>query len=162
MRMLALALPLLALLLAGCSSGSAKPKATATLAGTPVPSEDASAATLRQLNEVLQRQWGLEWDELHPAEQAVIPRQKYVDCNQATAVPQITNIRVVKTYDDPFDEPEIPEKTSKAVTLSYTVTVLGKQQTQSDTFHEINVAGRWRWTLVEPSVAAYQKGQCPP
>lgn len=132
-----------ALVLAACgSSGSGQ--------------ESASQALVRHLTFVSKGQYGPEWDELHPAQQAVVPRDKYMQCASEHVFP-ITDIKATEEYDDTITVPEAGSVVSRAVTVSYKL----KDQTQSQTFHEVKVDGKWRWVLDQKSIDAYKAGTCP-
>jgi len=168
--LLLVALASTALLFMGCNSNqktSTAPQLTTAEAidavavtGTPKPHESAGDAVKRQFDFISKGQWGREWDELHPGQQAVVPREKYVDCANATNV-NLTglSVDVIETYDDPMDISGVPEKTSTAVTVK--LTTEASKNAETNTVHEVLVAGEWRWVLNNDAIAAYQAGHCP-
>ncbi|MDP9236017.1 MAG: hypothetical protein M3P30_01230 [Chloroflexota bacterium] len=158
-----------AALLSACSGGSAKQPAQSTAAisatatpadaGTAQPSESAGDALKRQLGYQSKGQYGPEWDELHPAQQAIVDRTRFGECFQAAggASLEYGNITIVETYADALSLQTVPDKTSTAVTFRYTQN--GK--TVTDTRHEILVDGKWRWFLTDAPALAMKAGHCP-
>lgn len=162
------ALMVVAAVLVACgSSGDGKPKATiasssstttttaaaaptaSTTAAPQAPKEDAFAAAKRQLQEVADGQFGPEWDEMHPAQQAVVSRDGYINC-RATSGPslQIKSLRQKAVYQETVAIPGTTVRApSTAVTIEITALVNGQQSMQTATFHEFAVDGRWRWSL---------------
>ena len=96
--------------------------------------------------------------------QAVVSRSKFDEC-VGTGFPsgvEFEGVDVEEVYDEPIDVPRIPEKTSKAVTLTLRASAGGETERDTDTYHLIDVGGRWAWILETQDVAAYERGECPP
>jgi hypothetical protein len=140
--------------------GTADTTSGVAAAPTPKPHESAGDAVKRQMGYLSRRQWGREWDELNPGQQAIVPREKYVDCASATNA-NLTglSIDVIETYDDPMDIIGVPEKTSTAVTIKMTTDAIKNAETT--TVHEVLVAGEWRWILSNDAMSEFQAGNCP-
>jgi len=119
------------------------------------PKESAGAAVSRQLRELTSGQFGREWDELHPAQQQSVGRSQWERCAAAVYLPELKGVTVLETYADPIDVPDVPEKTSMAVTVRMD-TSAGQETT---TFHEVAVGGQWRWVLSD--LSPYKDGKCP-
>jgi hypothetical protein len=73
----------------------------------------------------LKGEFGRLWDELHPGQQALIPRARYLECRDdpsdkraGVAFKQAT---LVQTTYEPIDLTGVPEKTSTVVTMEVTV-----------------------------------------
>jgi hypothetical protein len=112
--------------------------------------------------------FGEMWDELHPGQQALIPRARYIQCRDqpsdkrsGVAFKQTTLIQT--TYQHPIDLTGIPDKTSTVVTMEVTVEdpPNGKLVTATETFELVVLDGEWKWVLPEADVHAFQKGTCP-
>ena len=65
-------------------------------------------------------QFGRSWDLLHPGHQAVVDRDTYTSCMQekSSSLPSGVDVDVDEVYDDPINVEGIPERTSKAVTMT--------------------------------------------
>jgi hypothetical protein len=109
-------------------------------------------------------QYGRAWEVLHPGHKAIVSRSKFDECVSAgfPSSAELSDVDVVEEYDEPISLPHVPEKTSKAVTLRLTVRSGEASETDTDTYHAVDVGGRWAWVLESQDVAAYERGECPP
>lgn len=141
-------------LLGACGGGDSKSLAT------PKTGESAGDAVTRQLNLLSNKQFGPEWDELHPAQQALIPRDAYIQCGAKGNLPAISDVSVTTTYNEAVTIPGTQQKAdSTAVTVKLTARLGAQTQQLTQTFHEFVVDGHWRWTVADPSL--YANGKCP-
>lgn len=131
-------------------------------ASGPKEGEAAEDAMKRQFGYLDKGQLGKEWDELHPGQQASVPKEKFISCRSGRSI-DISSLEVLETYEEPIDLPGVPEKSSTAVTvkLKGNFGLLGTEQETTDTFHEIMHDGAWRWVIPEEDVKAYERGACP-
>ena len=112
--------------------------------------------------------FGEMWDKLHPGQQALIPRARYINCRdqpsdkRAGVAPKSTTL-IQTTYQHPIDLTGIPVKTSTVVTMEVTVEdpPNGKLVTRRETFELVVLDDEWKWVLPEADVQAFQKGTCP-
>lgn len=132
----------LALFLTACGGGSDK--------------QSASDFAVQELTQAAKGQNGKRWEDLHPALQQVISKDKFIECNQSVSFPA-TNIKATDEYDEPTNAPGVGQVNSKAVTVSYK---LG-ETTDSITIHVAQVDGAWKWFVTQDSFDAYSKGECP-
>jgi hypothetical protein len=133
-----------ALMLAACgSSGSGQ--------------ESASTAAERHFGYVLKGQGGREWDELHPAQQAVVPKDAFIACRQKQSI-TVDSAHAIEEFDEPIDVPEVG---TAVPARAVTVELKAGDKKQALTVHEINVDGHWRWILGKDEIAAYKAGTCP-
>lgn len=130
--------------------------------GNATPKEDAGAAVKRQLFLAAEGKYGQLWDELHPAQQAVVPKQKYIECTAQKSPPfQLDDVNVVDTRDDPIDFATLPDKRgAKLVLFSL---VIGPARTTSgrQALRVVPVKGQWRWILPDSVIAKFKEGTCP-
>lgn len=141
----------------GKGSGSSTDGATT---GSAAPKERAGDAVKRQLGQVDKGQFGPEWDELHPAQQALVPRDLYIQCAHQAGLPQIDKIKVTDTYDEEVIIPGTGLKApSTAVSVTYTLHQGAQSLDSKATFHEFAVNGKWRWMLSD--IESYKAGKCP-
>jgi len=134
----------LAVLAAGCGSSS-----------TTSRKESAADFVKRITLEFSRGQSGRLWDELVPADQAVVSRAKFVTCEGNEGF-GLQTMRVLDTYDDPTSI----AGTSKPAT-AVTLRVTADDGVTTATMHAISVNGSWRWTLQPAEYASYAKGKCP-
>ena len=123
--------------------------------------EPAGEAVKRQLLKLSNGQFGLDWDELHPAQQAVVPRERFVNCSARQRFPRIRTMVIREAYSAPLNLVTVPEKVSTAVTVVVEEVAGETAQTGTDTVQEVNISGRWRWVLSDSAVAAYEQDICP-
>lgn len=153
-----------AALFAACGSSaptkSSNTTTVATSATVAKPSESAGDAVKRMLGFVDKRQFGPEWDELHPLQQATVNRDLYMKCAVAADFPNISNVKVTDTYTEDVTIPGTTTNVlSTAVSVTYTLSSSGKSIDDKATYHEIAVDGHWRWVLRD--TAPYASGKCP-
>ncbi len=141
---LATAAALLAALAAGCGGSSGGAGGTQSAAGF-----------VEQVTVQFSRgQSGRLWDELLPADQAVVTRARFVACQQNEGF-NLKSIKVLETYADPVD---VEGKSRPATAVTVRVTSDG---VTTATMHAVSVNGTWRWILQPVDRAAYKSGKCP-
>ena len=142
------AFAVLAVLAAGCGSGGG--------GGTTSSSPKSAAAFVEHVTTEFSRgQTGPLWDELHPAEQALVSRARFIGCEQNEGF-GLRKIKVLETYQEKFDIGGKPTP-STAVTLQVT----SDDGITTATLHAIRVGDTWRWMLQPSDLAAYKRGTCP-
>jgi hypothetical protein len=99
---------------------------------------------------------GALWDELHPAQQAIVPRDLYIRCASEQSI-ELSNIKALRERAEPSLAIDGTNLTVPATAVTVEFTFAGTKQTE--TFHEVDVEGRWRWVLSDPE--PYTKGECP-
>ncbi len=134
----------LAFLAAGCGGS-----------GTSSNRESAADFVKRITIEFSRGQSGRLWDELLPADQAVVSRARFVKCEGNEGF-GLQKTQVLDTYDDQTSVAGI-SRPAKAVTLRVTA----DDGVTTATMHAISVNGKWRWTLQPADYSAYVKGRCP-
>jgi hypothetical protein len=131
---------LAAVLLTGCGGSKSRP-------------ESADAFVKRVTVEFSRGQAGRLWDELVPAQQAVVPRSLYVSCARNGF--RLRSFKVLDTYDEPVS---VLGKTLPATAVS--VQVVSDDGVTAATMHAVRVDGRWRWFLSRTQFAALRSGRC--
>jgi hypothetical protein len=127
------------------------------------PKTGAVAAYEQQFEYVRRGQWAREWDELHPLQQAFIPRDLFVRCSQHRFA--VTNFLGVKVTQTARDRVVIDGTDQVADAIVITADVRTRVErlaadTFTGTYDEVLVGGRWRWT-VKGEADAYKRGACP-
>lgn len=100
-------------------------------------------------------QSGPLWDTLHPADQAVVSRARYMAC-QSNSGFDLLKIKILQTYADTIDVAGTSTP-STAVSLR----VSAEDGTTTATMHAIELNGKWRWVLSPADYTAYKSGRCP-
>lgn len=155
-----LAIALLVGVLAGCAGGeegdAPKPPSSANAL------EQPDAFFKRLLGYELGGQFGKSWDLLHPGHQALVTRARYASCSADDfGATSLAGVETVDVHDEPIDVREVPQKTSKAVTLKLTLAAGETQEATTHTFHAVRVADRWAWYFGDSVIDAYEDGDCP-
>jgi hypothetical protein len=158
------------------TSGSSTATVTATLDTTTTeqetitvvePGESPEDFFERFLGYELEGEYGRSWDMLHPGHQAVVTRERYEDCREerfekfGSVSGELVSFDVLEVEDDPLSAPEIPETTSKAVTMKYSVRAGDETETFRDTAYAIQIGSHWVWVLAPGDVRDYKAGSCP-
>ena len=147
LRSAALAGAAVGALLAGAACGG----------GDDSPSQEtASDAIVRQLQLLSDGDAGALWDELHPAQQAFVPRDLYIRCADEQSI-ELSDIKALRERAEPSLAIAGTNLTVPATAVTVEFTFAGTKQTE--TFHEVDVDGRWRWVLSDPE--PYVRGECP-
>jgi hypothetical protein len=147
-RSVAIALAIAAAALAGgCGGGG----------GTGGTSGKESAADfVRRITVEFSRgQSGRLWDELHPADKAIVTRARFVQCEHNDGF-NLKTFKVLETYDEPTD---VAGTSTPSTAVSVRATSEDGETTA--TMHAVSVGGKWHWILQPADVAAYKKGRCP-
>ncbi|RIK35377.1 MAG: hypothetical protein DCC58_20585 [Chloroflexi bacterium] len=118
-------------------------------------SESASAAAEAIFRSYLDRDYGRAWDTLHPAHQALVGRDFFINCNVGTSVPW-TSVEILREHDEIWDAPELGQQTTRTVELR----LIGNQDITQGTLHMLQVDGEWRWLLDENVARAFKQGAC--
>lgn len=129
------------LVAAGCGGGSG--------------SESASTFVRQLTQEFSRGQAGRLWDDLHPADQAVVTRARFIGC-QSNQGFGLRKLKVLETYEE-----SIPVAGKNAESTAVSVQVTSDDGITTATLHAVPVDGKWRWILQPADRAAYRRGACP-
>ena len=138
------------------------------------PSEGSEEATLEEPGDFLRRhleyelsgEFARSWDDLHPAHQEVVTRERYAECRaelfeRSGPTTELRSFEVIEVADDTAPIPGIDEPSSTAVTAEITIGVNGDSRSALDTLHAVPVDGRWTWVFPERVYDAYASGSSP-
>lgn len=117
--------------------------------------ESATAFVQRITTEFSRGQAGRLWDELAPADQAIVTRARYTAC-QGNEGFVLKAVKVLDSYSEPVDVDGSSEH-SDAVTLQVT----SDTGVTTATIHAVPVGGGWHWILSSADRAAFRAGTCP-
>ena len=117
--------------------------------------ESPEAALRRQIVLLDAGDFAAAWTELHPAQQAIVPQQRFVECLAGTDY--ALALEIIDARDALIDVPELSRVPAKAIDtrLASGGTTLDRR------FFEVLVEGRWRWVMEQPQIDAYRAGDCP-
>jgi hypothetical protein len=132
-------------LLAGCGGGSS----------TPTGNGSAAAFISRLTTEFARGQSGRLWADLYPAEQALVGKSRFLEC-EGNGGFGLQRIKVLDTYPESITVAGKPVR-SQAVTIR----VNADDGITTATLHAVPVQGGWRWVLQPADLAAYVAGRCP-
>lgn len=143
----ALILGAAAVFAAGCAGGGG---------GTAGTGKQSAAAFIEQVTTEFSRgQSGRLWDQLYSADQALMTRARYAQCqgNQGFG---LKTMKVLDSFAEPVDV-DGTSKNSEAVTVQVT----SDDGKTTATVHAISAGGRWGWILSPADRSAYKSGKCP-
>lgn len=146
---------ILAALAAGC--GGAKRAASAPSASV----GEVGTFMTRILREEIRGQWSRQWQELHPAHQALISQSQYVACSRRMGTDFATGhevFHVLDVRDEAIKVRGVPQRTSKLVTINFREP--GKPNGLTYHMHAVNAGGHWVWILGDRFLSAVSHGQC--
>ena len=145
--------------------------ATSTL-GAPGPTEVArasSAATFirTELDLRMSRRYGHLYSKLHPAQQAFISRDTFIDCERQRdeaygLTVKLIAFKVIRSYEQKILIPGTQQMAqSTGVKYKYTVrTGGGSTFSITDDSHAVRVNGSWKWLVTSKDADAYKAGRC--
>jgi hypothetical protein len=130
-------------------------------ASTTPPHEQPGVFVTRILREEINGQWGRQWGELHPAHRRLITRSQYVACSRemGTSIGQgKETFHVLDVRDEPIHVQDVPQRTSKIVTVTLRVSA----QTNPLTYrvHAVAVGSHWAWILGDRFLVQIKRGRC--
>lgn len=135
---------LVAAVLTGCGGGG-------TAGG-----QQSAGDFIRQVTTQFSRgQTGPLWDTLHPADQAIVGRARYMACHTSSGF-DLQKFKVLQTYADTVD---IAGKATPSTAVSVRVTA--DDGVTTATMHAVRLNGKWRWILSPADYTAYKQGKCP-
>lgn len=117
--------------------------------------ESASSFVKRVTLEFSRGQTGRLWDELHPAEQAVVTRPRFIECESNEGF-GLRKVKVLESYQETIN---IAGKPTRSTAVSVRVT--SDDGITTATLHAVLVDGKWRWILQPADFAVYTRGHCP-
>jgi len=100
--------------------------------------------------------WGAVYDKLHPAQQAVVDRNLFMQCRSQVTAPAYA-ILITQVGHDTMTAPEIYDRSSWAVL--YDLQLEG-YETISSRSHVYDEDGQLSWYLDEPNIEAFRAGRC--
>ena len=118
----------------------------------------AGLAQVRFLDNLYNGRLDPVYASLHPADQRLVPRKRFVACTRAAALGGLDSIEILDVYDDPIGIPGSGRVPAEAVRVRLT-----SSDGEATTFvnHEVKVGPRWRWVLNAAAASAYRAGRCP-
>jgi hypothetical protein len=131
-----------AALAAGCGGGAGS-------------TESASSFVKRITLEFSRGQTGRLWDELHPAEQAVVARTRFIQCERNEGF-GLRKVKLLDSYEETIDVAG-----TRARSTAVSVRVTSDDGITTATLHAVLVDGKWRWILQPADFAVYKRGSCP-
>ena len=116
----------------------------------------------RHLEYELSGQFGRSWDDLHPAHQEVVTRERYEQCRaelfeRSPAPTELVAFDVLEVADEAIAVAGLSEhkQSSAAVTAHIAIGVNGNSRSNIDTLHALRVDGRWAWVFSPGAYRAY-------
>ncbi len=125
--------------------------------------EPAADVARRQIELTSQGQFAEVWDMLHPAQQAVVPQQLYIDCGRVLAregSSTVDRIEIGSTNEDERNIPWVGETDVRVVSA----TVYRGDDPSPVAVALVRSDDEWRWVIGEdqiPALEAFQRGECP-
>ena len=137
--------------LAGCRGGASSST-----------DREARQATSDLLTQVQQAQYGAVWESLHPAQQAMVPREQLVACG-ARFGPAFEDFEIVEATTEDVTPDGVGATTATVVTVNFDLTPEfdnGSSTPIDRRFRFVKVDGRWRWLLGPGEMAVFNDGSC--
>lgn len=125
--------------------------------------EPASDVGRRQIELTSEGRFEEVWDLLHPAQQAVIPKQLYVDCGRQLARTGVSTVDRIEMGDTDEDERNVPWVGETDVRV-VDATVYRGDDPSPVAVVLVKSGDEWRWVIGEDQIGAleaFQRGECP-
>ncbi|HEY8406603.1 MAG TPA: hypothetical protein VIK66_01370 [Gaiellaceae bacterium] len=123
------------------------------------PKDDPKQAAVKVLNQIVHNHYTEAWDDLHPTDQAVAPRDEYVNCESRSPVIAVPlTVRALRVKDESIGLGDGTFVDSKAVALR-----LGFEGgfAVTHTVHLVASHGSWKWILPSWRFRDYKADRCP-
>ena len=120
------------------------------------PNETAGDALQRQLDFISRGEYGLQWEELYPGQQALVPRTKFIECMSKQPF-TVNSLTVLETQDAFINDLGVNEDNATKVSVQ----IDSSAGTGKISYYEVRVKDGWRWILDRPAVEAYEQKRCP-
>jgi hypothetical protein len=113
------------------------------------------------------RQYAKLWGKLHPAQQAFVSRDEFIDCerqkDEALGVAlKLVAFKVLRTLQEKIRIPGT-QRTAQSTDVRYRYTMRSANDTVgpiTDSSHAVRVNGRWTWLVTPKDASAYKVGKC--
>jgi hypothetical protein len=123
------------------------------------PKDDPKKAALKVLDQIVHNRYTEAWDDLHPTDQAVAPRDEYVTCESRSPVVSIPrSVRAVGVKDESIGLGDGSFVPSKAVALRLG---FAGGLVVTHTVHLVASHGSWKWILPSWRFRDYKADHCP-
>lgn len=109
--------------------------------------EPAGEALKRQIQYLSLGQFGRAYAEIHPSQRSLFTQDQYERCGPGAHSIEVGNVEIVEEYEE---STTIPGTTESVDSVAVTATVTMNGMTSTDTYHEIEVDGRWAFTVTDP------------
>lgn len=118
--------------------------------------DSASAFAEKTLEQARKGQNGRRWDDLHPAQQAIVSKEQFITCTQDDSFP-VDDIDATEEFPETVTVPEVGEVETTAVTVEYSI----GERSDAITMHFLQVDDAWKWFITPDDLAAFAAGECP-
>jgi len=132
--------------------------ATALASYNPATTRNPAAFVRSALLLEARGQYNRSWALLHPAEQKILSRTKYISCMHENHPRRIASVGVLAVSDTTIMYDSIPQHAVKAVTVSVNYQDGGQS---TFTMSAVPVGGGFRWVLSPQSELRARFGTCP-
>jgi hypothetical protein len=109
------------------------------------------AALKRQVRLLADGHYDQLWEQLHPAQQAIIPKDAYVRCAGRAAAGR--TVKIDKVDGEKDETVTVPGTSVTAASKAITVELVVDNQLGPETYHEILVDGTWRFFVTDLQAA---------
>lgn len=121
---------------------------------------DAEDAVRLRLEQDSRGEYAEVWQTLHPAHQAIVTQEKFIECGRELALVRdttIDSIEILNARQQTRDVPEIGEV--EVVTVEAELRT--GENSRRPMFDVIEVDDTWRWVMSEAALRAFGAGTCP-
>jgi hypothetical protein len=160
-RLVTLGLSIVALAL-GATSALGAPGSTEVASASP-----AATFIRAELHLRMSRRYAHLYSKLHPAQQAFISRDTFIDCERQRdeaygLTVKLIAFKVIRSYEQKILIPGTQQiAQSTGVKYKYTVrTGGGSVFSITDDSHAVRVNGFWKWLVTSKDADAYKAGRC--
>lgn len=153
----------IALVIDGCGDdGPDKNESAIVKPKTASPAQQRRQIAQRGMEAFFEGDWGAVWDQLHPADQTVVTRDRYEECQASTgSTATLRSIKYVGPSAFPIDRPGLPGTSATQVVFDITVAVPEGDTTVRRGQAVAKYEGKWRLLMPEPEYEAFADGRCP-
>lgn len=122
--------------------------------------QSAGDAAKERIEQLSRSEYDKAWETLHPAQQAIVSQDKFVECGLASEQAQSPVVDDIRVDDERTERRTVPEVGDVEVHVVDLVIRKGDLAVSQE-YELVEVDGDWRWVLNQSALDAFRAGECP-
>lgn len=128
--------------------------------GTP-RTASAERVAQRSFENFFDGNFGAVWDALHPADQQIISRDRYIACESSVSTASLQSMKITGRFGSPLHRPGIPQRAATNVAFLLHVEFPKGTAVRRRSQMLVRRNGQWKLLLYDSEWRAFRAGRCP-